>query len=234
MSRARFYKEAHFAEDGGDFVVLLDSKPAKTQRGARLVVPTRALAEAIAAEWNAQGERLDPARMPLTRLVNLAIDRVPDRRGEIVEHALGFGRTDLLCYRAEEPPELAARQRQIWDPLLRWALASHGIRLVSDRGIAYVEQPIDALVRMQEIVSGLDDFALVAFDTAATLSGSFVLALALCDRRVTAEEAFAAAQLDELYQAQKWGRDAEAEARRDRLLEELKTLDRFNRLFARN
>lgn len=227
MTRQRAYKEVRAAEQDGSFVVLLDSKPAKTPRGAPLRLPSRALADAIAAEWDAQGVRRDPATMPLTRLANLAIDRVPQRRGEVIEHILAFGRHDLICYRAESPPDLAVCQKETWDPLLAWALEKHGIRLVSDVSITHVEQPVDALLRMQEIVSGLDDFLLVALDSAAALAGSFVVALALCDRRVTAGEAFAAAQVDELYQASKWGHDTEAEARRERLRRELGSIERF-------
>lgn len=228
----RYYKSVAIAERGESFAVLLDGKPAQTLHGAPLLAPTRELAEAIAEEWRAQGDQLNPQSMALTALANLAIDRIGSGRGAVVEHILAFGRSDLVCYRAEAPAELRARQNAMWDPVLSWAQTDHGIRLVADAGIAFIEQPVDALVRMQEIVAPLDDFSLAAVDWASARTGSFVLALALIEDRMNADTAFAAAQLDELYQAEKWGRDAEAEARRNRLLDELKAAERFVHLLA--
>jgi chaperone required for assembly of F1-ATPase len=226
----RSYKDVAVGERDDGFALLLDAKPAKTPAGAPLALPTRGLAEAGAEEWRGQGERLEPTTMMLTHLACSAIDRVGRGRGKVIEHALGFGRGDVLCYRAEAPDELAKRQKEIWDPLLHWAHESCGLRLAADAGIAYIEQPADALLRMQELVAQLDDFTLAAFDAAATATHSFVLALALVRGKLGAEEAFEAAQLEELYQAEKWGSDAEAEARRKRLREELMAIGRFVRL----
>ncbi|HEY3778154.1 MAG TPA: ATP12 family protein [Rhizomicrobium sp.] len=223
----RFYKHVGIDESDYGFVLLLDAKPAKTPRGAPLALPTRALAEAVAEEWRGQGERLEPGTMMLTHLAYSAIDRLGQDRGKVIEHALGFGRSDALCYRAEAPEALAARQKEIWDPLLHWAFDSLGLRLAADAGIAYIEQPADAFLRMQELIAQLDDFTLAAFDAAATATGSFMLALALIKGHESAEKAFQAAQLEELYQAEVWGRDAEAEARRLRLREELMAIGRF-------
>ena len=195
-------------------------------------MPGRALAEAIAGEWNAQNEKMDRSSMMLTAFANCAIDHVSSHRGAVIEHSLGFGRSDLLCYRADES-ELAGRQAALWDPLLVWAHTEHGIRFETDNGITFIEQPVDTLVRLQEIVADLDDFTLAAFDAAASLAGSFVIALALVEGQLNADEIFSAAQLDELYQAEKWGRDAEAESRRQQLLNELKAIERFVHLLRR-
>jgi len=228
----RFYKDVTIAGRDDGYVIFLDAKPAKTLQGAALSVPSRALADAIAEEWRNQSERIDSSTMPLTGLGNSAIDRLCQNRGQVIDHILGFGRSDLICYRAEEPAELAARQKEIWDPLLDWAQMKHGLRLMADAGISYIEQPLDAIVRMQEVVSGSNDFTLAPFDLSASLTGSFVIALALVEGHVSAESAFAAAQLDEIFQAEKWGRDAGAEARRTSLLAELKAAERFVQLVA--
>lgn len=222
----RNYNNADVAASGENFAVLLDGKPAKIGSVA-LELPTRPLADAIAQEWREQEQRLDPARMPLSALAAAALSRVSTQRGAVIEHILGYGRNELICYRAAEPPELSARQKAQWDPLLAWVHERYGIRLVADSGITFIEQPVDALVRMQEIVSARDDFELAALDAAATLSSSFVVALALVERHLAAGDAFAASQLDELFQAEKWGRDAEAESRRARMLAELKAVERF-------
>lgn len=226
----RFYKEVWIAGGEEAFLVSLDGKPAKTLQGAVLEVPARRLAEEIAGEWRDQGEHIDRATMPLTGLANSTIDRVSRNRGQVIDHILGFGRNDLLCYRAEAPAALAERQKALWDPLLDWARTKHGLRLMADAGIAYIEQPVDAIVRMQELVSGLNDFMLAPFDLASSLTGSFVIALAIVEGHLTADGAFAAAQLDEIFQAETWSRDAEAEARRARLLAELEAAERFVRL----
>ncbi|HTT84622.1 MAG TPA: ATP12 family protein [Rhizomicrobium sp.] len=231
MKRAkRFYADVAVAERDGNYVILLDGKPARTLQGAVLRAPSRALAEAMEAEWRAQQERIDRSTMMLTGLANSAIDHVGLQRGQVIDHILGFGRSDVVYYRVEEPAVLAARQKELWDPLLDWARTKHGLRLMVDAGISYIEQPVDAMVRMQEIVSGLDDLRLAALDLAAALTGSLVIALALTEGHIAAEQAFAAAVLDEIYQAEKWGRDADAESRRTRMLDELRACERFVRL----
>lgn len=223
---ARNYETVDVAVSDKGYAVLLDATPAKI--GAiGLQLPTRALADAIAQEWREQAKKLDPEHMYLTGLAGTALTRVAASRGDFVERILGYGRNELLCYRSGEPPELFARQKAQWDPLLEWAHDRHGIRLVADAGISFIEQPVDAQVRMQEIVSARDDFELAALDVAATLASSFVIALALAERHIGAEQAFAVSHLDELFQAEKWGRDAEAEARRAGIVAELKAVERF-------
>jgi chaperone required for assembly of F1-ATPase len=229
----RLYKDVAVEEREEGCIILLDGALAKTLQAATLSVPSLALAKAIAGEWRDQPERIDRSTMPLTGLANSAIDRVSRHRGQVIDHILGFGRSDVVCYRAEAPAVLADRQKELWDPLLDWARTKHGLRLMADAGISYIEQPVDAILRMQEIVAGLEDFRLAPLDLAASLTGSFVIALALIDGHLTADTAFAAAQLDEVFQAEKWGRDAEAEARRTRLLAELRAAERFVQLLGR-
>jgi len=230
MSRrtiAKFYRSVSVSAQDGGHAVLLDGKPLRTPGGSILILPTEALAEAIAQEWREQGAHVDPARMPLTGLAHVAIDTIPARRNEVADHALGFGRSDLLCYRAEDPLELVHRQAAVWDPLLDWLREHYGIELKTGSGLRFVNQAAEALERMAALVGTLDAFELVALDRAAGLTGSLVLALALLSGRLDAAAAFAAAHIDEAFQTEKWGRDAEAEARRDRMRHELAAAERF-------
>ncbi|HUJ03168.1 MAG TPA: ATP12 family protein [Rhizomicrobium sp.] len=220
----RFYKDVGVAEEGGAFRVLLDGKPVKSPGRHVLAVPTRALADAIAAEWRAQSESVDPKSMPLTGLAMAATDSQPAER---TEQALAYAKSDLLCYRAGEPAELAARQAAIWDPLLDWAATRFGARLAVATGIVFVDQPPEALVALEKAVRGRAPFELAALHAAAAIMGSLVLALALADGRLTAADAFAASRIDEGFQAEKWGTDAEAEARAARLAHELGAVARF-------
>ncbi|MGD0193221.1 MAG: ATP12 family protein [Rhizomicrobium sp.] len=206
-------------DDG--FTILLDGKPVKTPARAALVVPNRALADAIAQEWRDQEKTIEPATMPLTGLAYAALDLAPKHRGDIVDHVLGYGRSDLLCYRAPAKEELGSRQVKVWDPILHWASDTYDIILQTGEGVTYIEQPAGTVLALEKIVTGFPDFELVALDRAASLTGSLILALALASGRLTAEGAFAAAHVDEEYQTEKWGRDAAAEARRKSLLAEL-------------
>lgn len=227
----RFYKDvaASAAADGG-YTVLLDGKAVKTPNRALLSLPNQPLAEALAKEWRAQGESLDTQSMPLTRLAFAAIDVVTPERERVAEEALKYAGTDLLSYRAENPPELVARQAQAWDPLLDWAAETYGARLEVGSGIKHVEQAPEAIAELQQAIARYDEFELAALRTATTITGSLILALALAEEEVNAAEAFAAATLDETFQAEKWGRDAEAEKRSQRLLYELTAAERFLRL----
>ncbi|HEX3808981.1 MAG TPA: ATP12 family protein [Rhizomicrobium sp.] len=226
----RFYKDVTVAPHGPAFSVLLDGKPIKTPARAALAVPTRALAEAIAEEWRGQGETISPETMLLTKLANTAIDRVPAQRDAIVEATLGFARSDLLCYRAETPDALIARQREQWDPLLDWLEQRHGAPLAIGSGIHFVTQSDDALAALARAVRSHDDFQLAGLQNAASILGSLGLSLALADARLSAQDAFAAATLDETFQAEQWGRDEAAESRREHLAAELAGTERFMRL----
>ncbi len=226
----RFYRDVSVVPADDGFAVLLDGKPVKTPGREMLIVQPRALAEAIAEEWRGQGEEIDPAAMPLTKLANTAIDIVAPDRGRTANQILAYGRTDLLIYRAEAPQDLVARQNARWNPLLDWLAERYGARLVTGQGVTFVDQPGDALVALDSAVWAHDDFMLAALHNATTLMGSLVLALALAERRLDAEAAFAASMLDESFQVERWGRDAEAEARRERLAAELAATERFMRL----
>lgn len=226
----RFYKDVSVAEQNGGYAVLLDGKPLKTPSRLAFALPNRALAEAVAEEWRGQGEKIDPDTMPLTRLVNTAIERVPVNRAPVAEQVLAMGKSDLLCYRAEAPETLAARQAAAWDPLLDWLHQRHGARLAVGTGISFVEQPAEALMALEHAVWHRDDFTLTGLSAAASILGSLVLGLALMEGRITAEEAFRLATLDEAFQAEQWGADAEAQARLDRLSAELAAVERFLRL----
>ncbi|SRR5579885_1644704 len=226
----RFYKDVSVAPTDGGFAILLDGKPVKTPSRAVLAVQSQMLAEAVAEEWRGQGEDIDPAAMPLTRLANTAIDIVAADRGKTANQILAYGRSDLLAYRAAEPEALVARQNRDWNPLLDWLSERYGARLVTGRGVAFVDQPGEALVALDSAVWAHDDFMLAALHNATTIMGSLVLALALAERRLDARAAFAASTLDESFQAERWGHDAEAAGRHARLAAELAATERFMRL----
>jgi len=227
---ARFYKAVEVAEGETGFAVHLDGKLVKTPGRSALSVPTRALAEAIAEEWRGQGDQLDPATMKLTHLAFAAIDVAPGHRARLVDEILAFGRSDLLCYRAEAPALLVKWQAEAWDPLLDWAAETLGAKLVTGTGIAFVEQPAASLAALAASVSPRDDFAIVALHEAASITGSLVLGLALVGGRLAAAEAFALSWVDETFQAETWGTDAEAEARAGRLLGDLTAIESFLQL----
>ena len=220
MKRAgvkRLYETAGIAAAEGGFTVTLDGRPALTPNGAPLTLPGRALAEAVAAEWAAQDDDIRPHAMPLTGMANSAVDSVaPDRCG-VVEHAVNYAATDLLCYRAGNQPELAERQHAAWQPLLDWAADALGAPLAVTQGIAPLDQPPAVLDALRAAVEALDDLELTALSSLTAACGSLVLALAVAAGRIGAGEAYALSQLDETYQIEQWGADAEAEARRDRL-----------------
>jgi chaperone required for assembly of F1-ATPase len=223
----RFYKEADAIDTGDGFTVQLDGKPLQTPGKRALHVPNRALADAVAAEWRGQGVTVSPLTLPLTRLVSTAIDRVPPRRDAVIAEIAKYAATDLLCYRAEDPPELAERQRQIWQPLLDWAAARHDAALTVTHGITPVLQPPAALAAIERAVAAYDALRLVALHLATTSCDSVVIGLALLAERLTPDEAFAATQLDESYQIERWGEDAEQTQRRAALKEDIALAARF-------
>lgn len=210
----RFYTEAGFAAVDGGFRLTLDGKSANTPARNPLVLPTLALAEKVAAEWAAQVAVIDPARMPLTRIANTAIDGVAPRLAAVAEDLAAYAATDLLAYRAGDPARLAAAQAAAWDPILDWARAELGARLILREGVMHVTQPPETVRALADAVAAVTDpFRLAALHTLTTLSGSLLIALAVLRGRLNPDEAWAAAHVDESYQADAWGRDAEAEAR---------------------
>ena len=201
----RFYQTAMAGADGA---ILLDGRPVKTPARRALALPTAALAAAIVAEWDAQGDEIDPRAMPLTGLANAAIDRVTPDLAAFARTLAAYGETDLLCYRADGPDSLVARQAAEWDPPLAWARARYGVAFVVTTGIVHAAQPPATIARLATAVAGYDAFALAALSPLVTVSGSLLLALALAEGAIDRATAFAAAMLDELWQAERWGEDA--------------------------
>jgi chaperone required for assembly of F1-ATPase len=210
----RFFREAGFAERDGGYVLTLDGRPARTPAKALILVPNKELAEGLAAEWNAQGQSIDPATMPLTRIVNSTIDGVAKETAAVAEDIVRYAGSDLLCYRAEEPDALVSRQREAWDPLLAWAEAELGCRLNHASGIRFAEQPEASVEAIRGKVERYDPFRLSALHVIATLTGSAILALAVAEGRLEPESAWNAAHLDEDFQIERWGADEEAQLRR--------------------
>lgn len=216
----RFYKKAS-ATDEAPFAVRLDDRPMRTPGGKPQVVPTRALAEAMAAEWEAQGEHLDLAGMVLTKAVNTAIDRIEPRRAEVVDELSRFAGSDLLCYRAPTPRELADRQVRMWDPWLDWARRELDITLRAASGIMHVEQPAESIEATRRAIAEFDSYALTAIHPAITISGSAILGLAFGRGQIGPLELLTLSRVDEDYQAERWGEDAEAAAVRQNRLDDL-------------
>lgn len=203
----RFYKEATAAPLGDGFTVLLDGRGVKTPARTPLAVPTRALAEAMAEEWAGQGETIDPRIMWLTKLANTALDRVAPRRDKVIDEIASFAATDLVCYRADHPVELARRQAAHWSPLVDWAADEFGAELRVTESILHVVQDEAALAALRAAIASADDFALAALHNAVTLTGSAIIGLALLKGRLTAEQAFDAAHVDEAWQTELCGED---------------------------
>ena len=207
----RFWKSAQTNPAEGGARVLLDDKPVRTPAGAGLVLPTQALAEAVAAEWDAQEKVVDPGSMPMTRTANSAIDKVAPQKPAVVAMLAEYGGTDLLSYRAESPQTLVAHQSQMWDPLLDWAEQTFGARLAVTQGVMPVAQDAAALDRLVAPMHEMSQFRLAAFHDLVALSGSLVLAHAAARGARPPEEVWALSRLDEDWQAEEWGRDEEAE-----------------------
>lgn len=210
----RFYTEAGFSEDADGFRLTLDGRPANTPARNPLQLPSRTLAERVAAEWAAQEAVIDPARMPLTRLANTAIDGVTPRMAAVAADLCAYAGTDLLAYRAGDPDRLVAAQAAAWDPILAWTRDEFGARVILSEGVMHVAQPADTIQALSAAVTVVTDpFQLTGLHTLTTLTGSLLIALAVLRGRLTPAEAWAAAHVDETFQAAVWGRDAEAEAR---------------------
>ncbi len=217
----RFYKRASITEAPQGFGVALDDKPVRTPAKRPLAVPTRALAEAIAEEWLAQGETVDPKQLPFTRLASIALDLVAPRREAVVAEVVKYAGTDLVCYRAQEPPELVTRQHAAWQPLIDWATLRFDAPLAVTASILPVTQSPATLTAFETAVAAYDTHRLAALHLATAACGSLVVALALIEGRLDAEAAFAAAELDESYQIERWGEDAEQAKRRKGLREDI-------------
>ena len=229
----RFYKETGVEEaENGGWRVLLDGKPMRTPAKSVLVVPTRALAEAIAEEWRSVPEaaEIKVTQLPLTRLAATALDRVTTQRERVIADTAKYAGSDLLCYRATDPESLVRRQHETWQPLLDWAVAQYGASLRVAGGTTFVDQPAEALGRLEAAVAAHGDLALSALYNLTHIAGSLVIALAVAEGHLAADRAFDAAQLDEIYQIEKWGEDPIAAQRHASIRHDIEAAARFLRL----
>lgn len=226
----RFFKQATIAPVAdGAFAIMLDKRELKSPAGARVVVPTRALAEAVAEEWESQAERIEPRTMQITQMVFAALDGGPGARQERVDFVAAFAETDLCCHRAGAPSELTAIQEAVWGPLLRCFEEDLGVNVPVTTGVIAAPAPraVEAVIAFAR---QLDEFSLVGFAQAVGLSGSVVIGFALLRGRIAADGAFEAATVDEAWNMKHWGRDDEAVARLDRLRVDLAAAARYLRV----
>lgn len=209
----RFYKEVRLAEAEGGWSIALDGRPVRTPARALLVLPTPTLAEAVAEEWRGQGDTIDPASMAMTGLANAAIDHVATDPAAFASTIARYAQSDLLCYRADGPDALVARQAAAWDPLLEWARARYDVAFAVTQGIIPVPQPEETLLRLDSAVQALDPFTMAGLSTLVTVSGSLICGLAIVEGGHDPEGIWRSAELDEVWQVERWGEDAEAAAR---------------------
>jgi chaperone required for assembly of F1-ATPase len=213
----RFYRKAEHVQRGGGHGITLDGKPIKTPGKLDLIVPNEALAAAVAEEWNTQEGEVRTATMPLTRFATTAVDRVATLREAIIRQTANYAATDLVCYRAAHPPALAARQQEVWQPLIDWAVLRYDAPLLVTSGVIPKSQPAASLRAFAAAVAEQEDFALTALHVATCACGSLIIALALFEGQLDAQRAFDASQLDESFQIEAWGEDCEQGARRQAL-----------------
>lgn len=227
----RFYKDVSVVPAVGNgqstYSVSLDGRSVKTPAKAALSLARESLAAAIAEEWAAQGEKIDPHSMPLTQLANTAIDRLPATRDEIVAEILGYADTDLVCYRTTEPDELVVRQTKRWDPVLDWSERRFGYRPVTTTDFVALRQVPAFHEALRPAVADVDDFSLAGLHLATGATGSVLLALMLVEAATDADAAYEAAMVDDIFQLDRWGEDAEARARLDRIQFDLDAVQRF-------
>lgn len=236
-TRRRFYKQAEaapVAEASGSrgdlYGVRLDGRVLKTPAKKPLHLPSRALAEAVACEWAQQADEIEPRTMPLTSLAYTAIDRVTPQRALVIDEVAKYAETDLVCYRVPHPRALVERQEATWGPLVTWAERRYDISLAVTESLLAVVQPPQTLDALRAAAASHDDLALAALHGATTGAGSLIISLALLEGEIDAETAWAAAQLDETFQIERWGEDEEAAERREALRADLAEIARFHRL----
>lgn len=222
------------AADGG-WTVTLDGKPLTTPAGNALAIRSRELATAISAEWRGvmprkKGAKADFERVPLTRILATAIDRLPTRRAAVIDELMAHAETELLCYRAAQPRDLAARQAAVWQPLLDWLALAYDARLENHTNLLPPDQPAGSLAALRHALEKFDDLKLAGLGVVVAATGSLVLGLALADGHIDAEAAFAAAELDRLYQIERWGEDPVLSAKQAEIKADLSDAQRFLRL----
>jgi len=208
----RFWKQATAVREGDGWAVQLDGKPLRTPARKALLVPTETLAQAIVEEWTVAAETLDPRSMPLTGLANAAIDRVASDPAAFATGLANYGENDLACYRAQNPPSLVARQQESWDAILAWARRRFDVDFCTTSGIIHVAQPEATTQRLSHAVASLDAFHLAGLSPLVTIGGSLVAALAVLEGHIAPADAWKAVTIDEQWQKEQWGADAEAEA----------------------
>ena len=223
----RFYKAVDVAPAGEGFAVQLDGRTPKSPAGKPLIAPAETLARQVAEEWAGQGEHILMATMHATRLAWTALDRVSDAHKEVAEEVARYAGSDLVCYLAQEPAALVERQAKAWGPLRDWAAEALNVVLHPVEGIIHRDQPAASLLRAEKHAEALDDFALAGLAHGAALFGSAVLGFALQRGRLTGTQAFELSRLDEAFQEERWGVDAEAAERTQRLAEEAAMLERW-------
>jgi chaperone required for assembly of F1-ATPase len=211
-TKKKFWKDTSVSKTEAGFAVLLDGRGLKTPAKTQVVVPSQAIADALAAEWDADVEEIDPVAMPVTRWANAALDKVALQHAEVADMLADYGGTDLLCYRADSPEALTARQAALWDPILDWAAEALEARLTPTQGVMFQAQDEVALKRLRASVHALDNFELSAFHDLVALSGSLILAFAAIKELKPVEELWSLSRVDELWQEEQWGRDEAAHA----------------------
>lgn len=230
----RFYKQAGISERDGEFTVQLDGKDIKTPEKSMCIMPNRLMAVAVAKEWNDQKEDVNPASMPITKLVNTAIDKVGGRREALINELIGFAGSDQVCYRADQPDELVIQQQEMWGPLLENLKNFHDIDLKITTGVMFEEQDPLQMVKIKTIIEAIEVFELTAFYGMTTVTGSVTIGLNLFEDRISLEQAWNAGHLDENFQTSKWGSDEDAEERRINLRKELNNAAYFLKLCRNN
>lgn len=206
----RFWKAADFELTEGGFEIRLDGRPVKTPAKRALIVPSAKMAQRLTSEWDAQEDVVDPTTMPWTRSANAAIDKVSQQRREVEDHLSEYAATDLLCYRAETPAALVARQSEAWDTMLEWVANEFGARLLVTSGVMPVTQEPSDIERLRERMHSMSGFQMTGFHDLVTLSGSYVLGLAVVERRAASDQIWELSRVDEAWQIEQWGEDEEA------------------------
>lgn len=207
----RFWKEVAVESEENGWGIRLDGRPVRTPARAPLVMPTQKLAEAVADEWRTAGEDVDPRAMPLTGFANAAIDRVAPEQQAFAGGLARYGDADLACYRSEWPPELVNRQAEQWDLLLAWARRRYDVDFTTTSGLTHVAQPAATVERLSHCIVALDSFRLAGLSPLVTIGGSLIAALAVLEKAISPEQAWEAVSIDERWQLDQWGSDAEAE-----------------------
>ena len=223
----RFYKDVAVISGEAAHEIQLDGRPVRTPARAALALPTARLAEAVAEEWRRQGDTVDPRSMPFTGLANGAIDQIAPNRESFAAGIANYGTSDLLCYRAEGPAQLVEREAAAWDPLLDWARRRYDVTFRVTQGIIPVDQPPETLERLDAAIRAFDPFTLAGLSTLVTLSGSLVCGLAIVEGGHDADAIWTASEIDEAWEVEQWGEDAEAAARSARRREEFAMAQRF-------